>query len=192
MKEIERLALEGIRQVVEGKVRFLKTLCSVFALTTLFAFPVVAAPPPAHSMNVCDFVKQINDLDGRIVSVRGTLLLSETEPEGAIPDYLVATCSDPKQRTVKVKVEYPDVGFLRKPPKGFRMDKRSFLQAHTVIMGTLKDGMVSDRYVATIAGQAYSPPQQTAPPPGLHVTREGSYDAGLVIEGIYDVKIPVE
>ena len=142
-------------------------------------------------MDVCDFVKQVNVLKGRRVSVRGTLKLFDTDPEGATPDYLVAECPGAKQVIVRMKIDYPDVWFLKNPPKGFRVDNDSFIQAHKVVLSTLKDGKVKDRYIATIAGQAYAPPAPSAPPPGLHVTPEGSYDAGIVIEGIYDVEVPV-
>lgn len=152
----------------------------------------VVAAPAGDSVTVCDFVKQIDVLNGRIVRVRGILKMYETDPEGATPDYLVATCPNLKKGIVKVKVEYPDTWFLEKPLKGYRVDKDSFLRAHKVVMSTLKDGKVKDRYIATIAGQAYAPPPPSAPPPGLHVTPEGSYDAGIVIEGIYEVKIPVQ
>jgi hypothetical protein len=143
-------------------------------------------------MSVCDFVKQVNVLKGRGVNVRGTLTMFDTDPEGATPDYLVATCPGPKRGIIRVKIEYPDVWFLKNPPKGFRVEKESFLQAHRVVMSTLKDGRVKDRYIATIVGQAYAPPLPSAPPPGLHVTPEGSYDAGIIIEGIYDVKVPAQ
>ena len=142
-------------------------------------------------MTVCDFVKNINDLNGRIVRVRGNLIMHETDPDGASPDYLLGTCPNLKTGMIRVKINYPDVGFLKNPPKGFRVDKGSFLQAHKSVMSTLKDGKVKDRYIATIVGQAYAPPPPSAPPPGLYVTPEGSYDAGLVIEGIYDLEVPL-
>ena len=169
----------------------LKILSSVVALIVVFPVPVAAAPRK-HPMTLCDFVKQIKELNGRIVDVRGTITIDDTGPDSAVPDYLVGTCPEMKTGIIRVKLDYPDVWFLKTPPKGFRMDKGSFLLAHKVVMSTLKDGKVKDRYIATIAGQAYAPPPQSAPPPGLHVTREGLYDAGLVIEGIYDLEIPTE
>jgi|SRR5580700_3556760 hypothetical protein len=169
----------------------LKIFFSVVAVIVALPLTVVAAPQ-GHSVTVCDFVKQINILNGRMVRVRGTLMMFDTHPDGATPDYLVATCPDLKNGIVKVKVEYPDAWFLKKPPKGYRVDKDSFLRVQKIVMSTLKDGKVKDRYIATIAGQAYGFPPSSAPPPGLHVTREGSYDAGLVIEGIYDVEVPVQ
>jgi hypothetical protein len=141
-------------------------------------------------MTVCDFVRQIKALNERIVSVRGVLKMHETDLEGATPDYLSAVCPDLKKGTIIVKVQYPDTWFLEKPPKGYRVDKDSFLRAQKVVMSTLKAGKVKDRYMATITGQAYAPPSPSSPPSGLEVTREGSYDAGLVIEGIYDVEVP--
>lgn len=168
-----------------------KVFYCLVAMIVTFPLPVVAAPL-GHSMTVCDFVKQINVLNGRIVRVRGTLIMHETDPDGALPDYLVGTCSDLKAGLIRVKIDYPDSWFLEKPPKGYRMDKGSFLRAHKIVMSTLKDGKVKDEYIATIAGQAYVSPRPTAPPPGLHAPREGSYDAGLVIEGIYDVEIPMK
>jgi hypothetical protein len=172
-------------------MRILKTFCSVLAAIVLVPFPAVAAPP-AGPITVCDFVKQVNVLNGRIVRVRGILKMFETDPDGATPDYLVATCPDLKKGIVKVRVEYPDVWFLKEPPKGYRLDKDSFLRTHKIVMSTLKDGKVKDRYIATIAGQAYRSPPSSSPPPGLHITLDGSYDAGIVVEGIYDAKIPVD
>ncbi len=167
---------------------FLKILSSVLA--SIVAFPVaVAAAPREHSMTLCDLVKQINDLNGRIVSVRGTITMSDTDPDNAVPDYLVGTCPDLKVGMVMVRIDYPDVWFLKKPPKGFHMDERSFIRAHKVVMGTLKDGMVNGRFVGTIAGQAYAPPPSSVPPPGIHRAREGSYDAVIIIQGIYDLKV---
>jgi len=172
-------------------MRLLKIFCSVVAGIVTFPSAAVAAPP-GDAMSVCDFVKQIDVLNRHIVRVRGILKMFDTDPDGATPDYFVATCPDLKKGIVKVKVEYPDVWFLKKPPKGYRVDKDSFLQTQKIVMNTLKDGKVKDRYIATIAGQAYSSPPPSAPPPGLHVTREGSYDAGIVIEGIYGVEVPVQ
>ncbi len=167
----------------------LKIFGSVVALIVALPVPVAAAPRE-HSVTLCDLVKQIRD--GRIVNVRGTITMDDTDPDSAVPDYLVGTCPDLKAGIIRVKIDYPDVWFLKKPPKGFRMDKDSFLQAHKVVMNTLKDGKVKDRFIATIAGQAYAPPPPSMPPPGMHVTREGSYDAAIVIEGIYDVEVPVK
>lgn len=158
-------------------------------MIVLFPFPAVAAPQKQR-ITVCEFVRQIKALNGHIVSVRGVIKMAETDPDGATPDYLSATCSNLKKGIVEVRVEYPDVWFLKKPPKGYRLDKGSFLRAQKIVMSTLKDGKVRDRYIATITGLAFSPSPKTIPPPGIHITREGSYDAGIVIEGIYDLGIP--
>src|ERR1035441_3776315 len=107
-------------------------------------------------MNVCDFVKQVDVLKGRRVSVRGTLKVFDTDPEGATPDYLVGECPGLKKGTVRVKIEYPDVWFLKNPPKGFRVDETSFLEAHKVVMSTLKNGKVEDRYIATIRSEEHT------------------------------------
>jgi hypothetical protein len=170
-------------------------LLKIFTLVVAVSltFPIaVAAVPRENSMTVCDFVKKIKTLDNRMVRVRGTLIMLETSPDGATPDYLVGTCPDLKSGIIRVKIAYPDTWFLKTPPKGYRVDKGSFLEAQKVVMSTLKDGKVKDRYITTIAGQAYAPPPPSTPPPGLHVTLEGTYDARLVIEGIYEVEIPVQ
>jgi hypothetical protein len=172
-------------------LRLLKFFCFVVGIVVIFPLPITAAHT-AQSMTVCDFVKQIDLLSGRIVRVRGTLIMHETGPDGASPDYLIGMCPELKGRMIKLKIEYPDVWFLKKPPVGYRIDKESFLRAQKVVMSTLREGKVKDRYIATIAGQAYAPPPPSAPPPGMHVAREGAYDAGITIEGIYDVRIPVE
>jgi len=116
-------------------------------------------------------------------------MMHETNPDGATPDYMVAEC--PSNKRVQVKVEYPDTWFLKKPPKGYRVDEESFRRAWEVIIGTLKHGRVKDRYVATVMGQAYRPPFPSSPPPPpkVHVTMEGTWDAGIVISGIYDVRV---
>lgn len=167
---------------------------NLIALVSL-AFPVAAAAAPGgRSMSVCEFVKHVTGLKGRKVSVRGVLKLFDTSPDGATPEYLIAECPNLKQGTVtvRVKIDYPDAWFLKNPPKGFRVDKHSFVQAQQAIMSTLKDGKVTDQYIATVTGRAYTSPSPSAAPPGLHVTPEGSYEARLIIEGIYDVKIPTQ
>lgn len=162
----------------EKKLRVLRILCSVLAAISLFPLPAVAAPPRGEPMSVCDFVRQIKALDGRMVKVRGILHMVGTDLDEATPDYLSAKCPDLKKGIVEVRIEYPDVWFLKKPPKAFRVDKGSFVRARKVVMSTLKNGKVNDRYFATISGQVFPPPPRTAPPPGMHVPLEGSYDAG--------------
>ena len=117
--------------------------------------------------------------------------MHESNPEGSTPDFLVADCAALKKvRTVIVKVAYPDVWFLKRPPKDYHPDPESFRRASIIIKAGFKQGRLKDRYVATIVGQAFAPPPPSLPPPGLHVTPEGTYDAGITIQGIYNVKIP--
>lgn len=166
----------------------LRVLILVVALIAAFR-AAGAVAPREHLITVCDLVKRIDALNGRIVRVRGTVVISDTEPDSA-PDYLTGTCPGLREGIIRVKINFPDVWFLKKPPEGFRVDKGSFVRSHKSVISAMKDGNVKDRYIATITGLAYAPPPPSIePPPGLHVTREGSYDAGLVIEGMYDVEI---
>jgi hypothetical protein len=170
-------------------MRFPVVLVGVLViLTNAPAAP--GAPSPDHSLSVCKFIKQVNRFNGQIVAVRGTLVMHETDPDGASPDYLSGNCPDVKAEIVRIKVEYPDMHFLQNPAKGYRVDKRSFRRAQAIVMSTLRNGQVKDRYIATISGQAYTYHPTSRPNSEGHVTHEGSYNAGLVIEGIYNVEVP--
>lgn len=151
--------------------------------------PVVRAKPRQQPMTVCELMQHINALDGHIVSVRGPLVLHGSDVDDASPDYMVAQCPALKSKRVEIKIEYPDTWFLRKPPRGYRADRDSFLRAGKVIKATLKDGKITDRWIATIVGQANSVAPAPPFPPTMRVTLEDRGDAQIVIEGIYDLRI---
>lgn len=155
----------------------------------LLTLSAVAEPAP-HPMTVCSLVQHIKALEGQIVSVHGVLIMYETDPEGATPHYMVADCPSLNDRRVRVKIEYPDSWFLKNPPTGYRVDQDSFRRAWKVIIGTMEHGKVKSHYIATIVGQANSVAPYIPPPPNLHVTLEGKWDADIVIQGIYDLKVP--
>jgi hypothetical protein len=168
---------------VLGKLMFLTNVCLFFA-------PTLVAQAQQRPMTVCEFMQQIKKLDGHIVSVRGLLVLNESDLRGATPDYLTAQCPGFKRSRVEIKINYPDTWFLEKPPKGYHVDAASFRRAYRVIKATLKNGNVTDRWIATIVGQVSSVGPWPPPPPNEHVTLEDHGDAEIVIAGIYDLEGP--
>ncbi|MGC0771380.1 MAG: hypothetical protein WB543_00485 [Candidatus Acidiferrum sp.] len=169
-------------------------ICGVAAFL-LFGITGRAAPANHDTITVCELVRNAKVLDGRIVRIRTVV---DHSKEGQVEDIVSAcpTSGDSKAKTTRVRIFYPDEAFMAKAPKGFHWDAASFQHFGELLQRASAQGKPVGQAIVTVEGVAYAPPSSFSAPPELGKLTprpvEGTWDASIVIGGIYDVKIPVK
>jgi len=100
----------------------------IFLIAALVARWMTAMPQRQQNpLTVCEVMKQLKVLNGKMVTVRGRMLVAKS---GMYADELAPSaeesCTAPNTRfPAQIKVHPPDYHFLKKPPRDYRFDQDS-------------------------------------------------------------------
>jgi hypothetical protein len=156
------------------------------AILALLGGPKTPPPP----MSVCDFVAKVKQLDGRFVAVRGIVETFSPNPDEFYVESIIAdSCAGQRPKKIRVRIDYPDVHFLKNPPPEYQEDRASFLRARGIVAKAQRQGRSVNRLFATIQGIAYAPGPESRQVNPQRRPEHGSYDAAIVIQAIRDVTI---
>ncbi|MGJ5817136.1 hypothetical protein [Paludibaculum fermentans] len=135
-------------------------------------------------VTVCQLLAAAEELDGRIVSVRGILKTSSDEAGAPYFDQLTGgACAGRAVADRTLQVVSPDAHFLAKPPSGYKPDEGSFRRAGRLLDKMLAAGQPVGGFDATVEGIFYRGRSQ----PRLPV-RHRQYPGYVVIQAIRNVK----
>ncbi len=141
-------------------------------------------------MSVCEFVENVKQLDGRLISVRGIVEISSPDREGFYVDIMYAdSCAAKTNERIRVDLVYPDSKFSENAPPGYKFDQSSFRRAFRIVKKARDKGKSVDRILATIQGIAYAPRAESAGGASGRKLHHGSYDARIFIQAIKDVTV---
>ena len=150
------------------------SICAIVYLS----FGIASEGP--RDVNICDLTRLADQLDGKLVRVRGILRNSETAAEPFFDELVPENCSDPEGLRIVIQIVSPDVHFLANPPQGYKADMSSIRRAEPIF----KNAAARSRPVAvTVEGVFYSArPQRSAP------VRHKQYRGSIVLQALRAVK----
>ena len=145
----------------------------LITLIVLAALPVGFAEKPAQILTVCDVAHSGDQLDGKVVQVKGMLRSRTANPY--FDELVDENCKD-----VQVHVVSADASFLANAPAAFKPDLRSIRRAAQVADKAAADGR---ELYGTVVGLMYVQKKDGSTP-----TRHKWYPFIIVVQAIRDVK----
>ncbi len=107
-------------------------------------------------MGVCEALKRLPELDGRVVAIHGQLQGGSMLSGGAYFDQLVEPhCALQGDSRGVIRLESPDQHFLAHPPRGYRADKASIKRVAQILAREKDKGAASVRLDVVVEGVLY-------------------------------------
>ena len=108
-----------VRQAGKAKMLLRVSICAIVYLS----FGIASEEP--RDVNICDLTRLADQLDSKLVRVRGILRNSETAAEPFFDELVPENCSDAEGRGMVIRIVSPDVHFLANLPHGYKPDMSS-------------------------------------------------------------------
>jgi hypothetical protein len=145
-----------------------------------------AADEPDTTMTVCEVLRNARKLEGQLVRVRG--VLQDAYPGASEPYFNELSgdgCTGLKTDRAVIRIDTPDVHFLKRPPPGYKYDAASAHRTERIIAEHIAKGRRLTGLSATVEGVFYS--GGSRPDPSQR-RRHRWYPGYIVIQAYLDVK----
>lgn len=94
-------------------------------LGVLIVLSAATAGEKPREVNICDVMRLANQLDGKIIRVRGLLRNTDTPEDPSFDELVPERCSDVEGSQTVIHIVSPDGHFLANPPPGYKPDMNS-------------------------------------------------------------------
>jgi len=176
MKEIRTLLIMRSRKIVSKVVTLFFMVC--FGQT----ISMKAMQAPAIATSVCAVMKELNTLNGKLVTIRSLLVSVDNNSVFSVLVPLPnESCTAPGySEPAQIHIRYPDVHLLKNPSKGYQFDRESLLQTQQKIQEALQRKPRQLQFIVVVEGVLSV--TQYGPPIPPETYRDAWYPAHLDIQ----------
>ncbi len=155
-------------------------LLRILVIGAISAVNLAIAGEKPRDVNICDVMRLADELDGRLIRIRGLLRNSGTIDDPYFDELVPEHCGDEGGRQTVIHIVSPDEHLLSNPPRGYKPDMISIRRVEPLFRKAAKDqkpvSITVDGILQIFRGEELRSP------------RHRQYSASIVIQALRDAK----